>query len=171
MDRSKSKAWSLSMVFLYFLLFISIAVPTIQAQECAADGVCDTHLLCPEWKKKGKCRKDPDHMNKHCPASCYVPTPVTQTEEELIGQTVQFGVQQEAEGDRKEQTMEVIVQSIGYMNKLNTGTARLTKCTNKHEYCSFWATDGECGNNYAWMKKNCGPACGNCHKFQISRKP
>ena len=87
-------------------------------------------------------QKDPEHMKKYCSASCYAPAPITQTEDELIAQTTQFGVQQEAAGDSKEQTMEVILQSIDYMKKLNAGTARLTKCVNKHEFCSFWATDG-----------------------------
>jgi len=192
MTGSQSFFFSILTIFLQLLLLSSIAVSTVSAQECAADGaVCDTHLLCPVWKKEGKCKKDVEHMKKHCPASCYVPIPLTQTPEQLIVQTTQYGVLQEAIGDKKEQTMEVIARSSEYVKNL-TELIRITKCSNKHEYCSFWAADGtsfvcwkivwrsdgllaltndcECERNSAWMKKNCGPACGNCHKFQVSRK-
>lgn len=124
------------------LLFVVCFATTVCAQECTTDGVCDTHLLCPLWKKEGKCKKDAELMQKHCPASCYAPVPVTQTAEELVTQTSQFGVQQEATGDKKEQTMEIIVQSTEYMKKLSEEMIRVTKCSNKHEYCSFWAADG-----------------------------
>ena len=140
-------------ICLQFLLVFSISVATVHSQECASEGaVCDTHLLCPQWKKEGKCKSDTELMQKSCPASCYMPAPLTQTtEEEIIAQTAQYGVEQEAAGDRKEQTMEVILQSVEYMKKLNTGMIRMSKCTNKHEFCSFWAADGA-WKVYCWWK-------------------
>jgi hypothetical protein len=32
--------------------------PTITAQECAKDGVCDTHERCAVWKAEGECYRN-----------------------------------------------------------------------------------------------------------------
>ena len=34
------------------------------------DNCKDTHKYCKSWTKAGFCKKSPDSMLKHCPASC-----------------------------------------------------------------------------------------------------
>lgn len=40
------------------------------AQECAADGACDTHERCTVWKQEGECYRNAEYMAEHCPVSC-----------------------------------------------------------------------------------------------------
>eukprot|EP00526_Cylindrotheca_closterium_P022041 CAMPEP_0113646508 /NCGR_PEP_ID=MMETSP0017_2-20120614/24570_1 /TAXON_ID=2856 /ORGANISM="Cylindrotheca closterium" /LENGTH=111 /DNA_ID=CAMNT_0000558413 /DNA_START=84 /DNA_END=416 /DNA_ORIENTATION=+ /assembly_acc=CAM_ASM_000147 len=102
-----------------FLLLSSIAIMSsmVQAQDCAPNGVCDTHPRCPVWKDEGECKKSAGYMQKYCPVSCgyaNADTP-SHTAAEIIAQSTQFGVEQEAVGESKEQTLGVIRKSIDYM--------------------------------------------------------
>jgi hypothetical protein len=40
------------------LALASLWAPTITAQECAKDGVCDTHERCAVWKAEGECYRN-----------------------------------------------------------------------------------------------------------------
>jgi hypothetical protein len=40
------------------LALVFLWVPTITAQECANDGVCDTHERCVVWKAEGECYRN-----------------------------------------------------------------------------------------------------------------
>jgi len=35
-------------------------------------------------------------------------------------------------------------------------------CSNKHENCDFWASEGECGSNPGYMHNHCPLSCGTC---------
>ena len=35
-------------------------------------------------------------------------------------------------------------------------------CTDSHEKCEYWASQGECENNPVYMKKNCQKSCESC---------
>jgi hypothetical protein len=62
---TKSKA-------LLLLLLLTRDSPGL-AQECTADGKCDTHERCPVWRDQGECVQEKAYMNKYCPASCAHP--------------------------------------------------------------------------------------------------
>ena len=127
-------------LLLQFVLLSSIAISSmiVQAQDCAPNGICDTHPRCPIWKQEGECKKSAAYMQKYCPVSCgYTDTP-SHTAAELIEQSTQFGVKQEATGESQEQTLGVIMKSIEYMKEPRD----VDFCKNKHQYCSFWATVG-----------------------------
>jgi thiol-disulfide isomerase/thioredoxin len=42
------------------------------------------------------------------------------------------------------------------------GKAPAPPCKDEHEDCEFFAGEGECDNNAAWMAKNCRKSCGSC---------
>jgi len=142
-----SPAFSISLP-LQLLLLSSIAVTFIHAQECASDGTCDKDIRCPFWEQEGECHKNAAYMKKNCPVTCGYYASSTggtnnKTPEELVHQTNQFGVEQVATGDRIEQTLEVISNSIEYMKELNNKRIpRRKNCKNLQEYCSFWTTVG-----------------------------
>jgi len=46
------------------------AVVVVTAQNCLANGVCDTHERCSVWEDEGECLLNRAYMLKHCPASC-----------------------------------------------------------------------------------------------------
>jgi prolyl 4-hydroxylase len=56
-------------LFCYLIMMIATASYT-GAQECTADGRCDTHERCPVWREEGECHKTADYMHQYCPASC-----------------------------------------------------------------------------------------------------
>lgn len=45
------KSWAI-------LALVSLWAPTVIAQECAKDGVCDTHERCSNWKAEGECYRN-----------------------------------------------------------------------------------------------------------------
>lgn len=133
----------MSLLLLQFLLLLlsSIVITGTNAQDCAANGVCDGHPRCPVWKQEGECTKSAGYMKKHCRVSCgYAATAInkSQTAVELMEESTQFGVKQEAVGESTEQTLDVISKSIEYMKEPRD----VHFCKNKHEHCSFWATVG-----------------------------
>ena len=123
---------------LQFILLSSIA-STTHAQECAPNGVCDTHPRCPVWKEEGECRASTAYMKKYCPVSCGYAKTAAESAQEIVEQSTQFGVKQEAVGDSQAQTLGIILRSIEYMKEPRD----VRYCKNNHEYCSFWATVGE----------------------------
>lgn len=51
-------------------MFLLGSLNVILAQECAADGACDTHERCSVWRQEGECYRNADYMAEHCPVSC-----------------------------------------------------------------------------------------------------
>lgn len=134
----------------FLLLLLSIVITGTNAQDCAANGVCDGHPRCPVWKQEGECAKSAGYMKKHCPVSCgYAATAIkSQTAAELMEESIQFGVKQEAVGESAEQTLDVISKSIEYMKEPRD----VHFCKNKHEHCSFWATVGTFYSKFSCMR-------------------
>lgn len=147
-----------SSMMLKFLLLISIACTMTNGQDCAANGVCDTHARCPVWKEEGECTMSASYMKKHCPVSCGYGKVLSLSDRELTEKSVQFGVKQVAEGKNKEESLEIISKSIEYMKEPRD----TTRCKNQHEFCSFWATVGTCIDVLLSLKRpvtNSGQYC------------
>ena len=41
-------------------------------------------------------------------------------------------------------------------------------CADDHENCEFWASQGECARNAAFMKEHCAKSCGTCATARCS---
>jgi len=42
--------------------------------------------------------------------------------------------------------------------------SKVSKCTNRHGMCSYWAMNGECEANPGYMREDCSAACQTCWK-------
>lgn len=51
-------------VLLLLVVALTSSRQTVLAQECGADGVCDTHERCPVWKGEGHCTKNAAYMRE-----------------------------------------------------------------------------------------------------------
>jgi prolyl 4-hydroxylase len=98
---------------------------------------------------------------------------LTASDHRLLQRTEDFGIRQVAEGAQLFRTMEVVRQSVTYMNSEETRAlpeSVLKVCENRHEYCAFWAHLGECEKNRAYMVTNCAPSCGTCHLIDMENR-
>jgi prolyl 4-hydroxylase len=164
----------------------------------------DTHEWCAVWRDKGECRRRVDYMRTHCPVSCATAsnnekgsyedtletvandddddTDVLATRIALLETTIAFGERQRADGEQAQETLELIEQTVLYLqsNLVSTSTSaapppplfddimmRHNHCRNRHELCAFWAVLGECDINSAYMHTHCGPSCRSCHVTMI----
>lgn len=82
-----------------------------------------------------------------------------------------FGVAQNIEGDSAAKVAKLLAESKIYMSTVvNVDPAYESVregCQNHEEFCSFWATIGECDSNPAYMKLHCAPACQSCEQLDI----
>jgi ShK domain-like len=167
-----------------------------------SDGA-DTHEWCAIWRDKGECRRRFDYMHQHCPVSCATGSNkenedtmetkghdddddtdvVLTTRMAVLESTIAFGERQRADGEQALETLELIGQTVLYLqsNLASTSAAaaaaatpppplfddmmmmRHNHCRNHHELCAFWAVLGECDINTAYMHTHCGPSCRSCH--------
>jgi len=151
----------------------------------------DRHPNCRFWANHGECESNPTFMLHKCSKSCRsctltAPEPwmddlessieeeeeqeeeeAYQEEEEVFSELT-FGVKQEVEGDEKEKILQTIAAAVEYMKHVVLADPdRFTPefveaCYNRDPLCAFWAAEGECEANPAYMKINCAPVCQTC---------
>ena len=144
--------------------------------------VCeDQHEKCEYWASLGECEANPNYMETNCELSCGMCEEDEEEEEEedesqevakLLERTLNFGVKQEASGSQAPETLDLIRESIEYMdNEANDLPPDvLDNCLNRKELCAFWALVGECKNNPAFMVTNCAPSCKTCHLIDMESR-
>lgn len=141
----------------------------------------DNHENCSGWADMGECEKNPRYMLKNCMKSCGTCEPTIEEEvedvedaSEMLERTAKFGAIQTAEGNRKEETLEVVESMLEYMEKSDDFLLLPSKirqnCKNNNKLCSFWAAIGECQKNMAFMKIQCAPACQSCHLIDMESR-
>jgi prolyl 4-hydroxylase len=90
-----------------------------------------------------------------------------------LARTEDFGMRQVAEGAQAADTMKVVKESVRYMESSETRAlpaSILEVCENRHQFCAFWVTSGECDKNRAYMATNCAPSCKTCHLIDMEAR-
>ena len=105
-------------------------------------------------------------------ASYEVPPPAPKASIETDDFLADYGVPQTVEGEQSALIANNILQSREYMETIVMVNETFDKvrdlCRNKHEFCSFWSSIGECEKNPSYMQTNCGPACQTCEVCRLS---
>jgi len=112
---------------------------------CSSDCV-DKNAFCPDWSKKGYCDSNPEYMHGSCKKSCNKcgttdkttakpTTTTTTTDVPTIKTTTESPITEEPKPD---------------------------SCEDKNEFCSDWASNGDCETNSGYMLPNCKKSCGKC---------
>ena len=182
-----------------FLLALTSAVVASEEIELGTDGMpiratsgstgtsgggscVDTDDRCSVWSSVGECGGNEEFMRKACPQSCgfcssdndgdeYVAAAAADA---LAGLGAEYGEPQTAEGHREEETRALIAKTDEYMKtkvfvKEEYRSVR-ADCRNRDPLCSFWAVEGECEANPAYMTIQCAPACESCLKVDIENR-
>jgi prolyl 4-hydroxylase len=100
-------------------------------------------------------------------------TALSDDDRQWLTRTEEFGLRQVAEGAQAVQTMQVIRESVRYMESDDTQQlpkSILDVCENRHQFCAFWVTTGECDKNKAYMATNCAPSCKTCHLIDMEAR-
>ena len=142
----------------------------------------DENESCGYWTSVGECDTNPNYMHQFCKKSCQScniddvvvvtkdrPTPSFEQPKKTT-----FGVMQAMNGERANEVVVRVTESIAYMESeivLQLEESIRTQCQNRHELCAFWAVLGECEQNIAYMHGNCAPSCMVCHLSQDSMDP
>jgi ShK domain-like len=175
------------------LLVFGLTPRITLAQECGADGVCDTHERCSVWKEEGECTRSRAYMDKHCPVSC------RDAAKEEPRKTTATTKPNSANNNKSSQleheckdvhTRCPVWAELGecadnsdmrkYCAKsCNTCDEQAKElapeqedelCVDTHQECNFWASKGECTNNPAYMLENCPKSCNSCVTRRLKAK-
>jgi prolyl 4-hydroxylase len=69
--------------------------------------------------------------------------------------------------DRIQEAREYMIRDFGRDPKKKR---LLDLCKNKHADCAWWAVEGECEANTAYMTTNCAPVCHTCDQLDMSAR-
>ena len=132
--------------------------------RASGGGSCvDTDDRCSVWSSVGECGGNEEFMRKACPQSCgfcssdndgdeYVAAAAADA---LAGLGAEYGEPQTAEGHREEETRALIAKTDEYMTTKvfveEEYRSVRDDCRNRDPLCSFWAVEGECQANPAYM--------------------
>ena len=99
------------------------------------------------------CSKNAKTMLTRCRKSCGC----------CIKSTDNFGVLQKDDTENVAATRVMIRESLKYVHRIRNSIddAKIRRCENRDEMCSFWASLGDCQDTE--VRKKCMPACQSCH--------
>mmetsp|Transcript_19033 Transcript_19033/g.39883 ORF Transcript_19033/g.39883 Transcript_19033/m.39883 type:complete len:542 (-) Transcript_19033:463-2088(-) len=145
-------------------LLTLLVVQKVSCQECAANGVCDSHKRCSIWKDEGECYRSLSYMKRVCPVSCRnIEKAPRRNECKDIHENCVTWV----ETDECETNSAVVkycplsCQKCKMKTAANNNGERMA-CKDGHQNCQGWADMGECDNNPVYMLENCRKACDVC---------
>jgi hypothetical protein len=137
------------------------------AQECAANGKCDTHERCSVWKEEGECLRNAEYMKEFCPASCMNVERSTNGEcKNLHPRCSLWADLGECEDNEVEMNKFCPKACELCPEDLDAADAKEERCVDKHSTCLYWSNKGECESNKRWMSTNCAKSCGTCETIK-----
>jgi hypothetical protein len=138
------------------------------AQECAANGQCDTHDRCSVWKEEGECLRNEAYMEEFCPASCKgVERSTKGVCKDLHPRCSVWADLGECDANKGE--MSKFCPKACQVCPKDLAAARMKEeegCVDQHASCAFWSEKGECESNKRWMSTNCQKSCETCEKIK-----
>jgi prolyl 4-hydroxylase len=82
---------------------------------------------------------------------------------------VGYGDPQQVSGENQAEVLLRVKQMMHYMRYTVEQNDRFDDvrqhCLNRNEFCAYWAADGECAANPAYMQLNCAAACLSCEDY------
>mmetsp|Transcript_17992 Transcript_17992/g.26087 ORF Transcript_17992/g.26087 Transcript_17992/m.26087 type:complete len:494 (+) Transcript_17992:38-1519(+) len=129
----------------------------------------DSNSECAKWASAGECDANPGYMRANCQKSCG--SCLTNDNRSLIETLSKYGEEQEVQGTKVKDSLEIIRETIAYMENDVFGPnpthdiprETALECKNRDKLCAFWAAIGECEANIAFMITRCAPSCKSCH--------
>ena len=162
--RLMKRAGAVTVALLCLLLGCVMQGPVL-AQECTADGRCDTHERCPVWKEEGQCLKNSSYMREHCPASCADYQKPKTRRGECKDYHVRCPIWAEVgECDENPADMHKYCPKSCETCDESEEVNEDELCMDDDDRCAFWASKGECEANPAYMHTNCAKSCATCAK-------
>ena len=147
------------------LVLLAASLPGLAvAQECAADGTCDTHSRCSAWREEGQCYKNKKYMREHCPVACRE-VDMNSRQRECVDAHPRCAVWAEL-GECSDNTDMKRYCAKSCDSCLNSDD----NCLDNHEKCEMWASSGECQANPNYMLKNCQKSCNSCPTKNSSKR-
>lgn len=148
---------------------LSLLSRLASAQECAANGQCDTHERCSAWKEEGECLRNAEYMKEFCPASCMDVERSTNGEcKDLHPRCSLWADLGECEDNAAEMNKFCTKACQVCPEDLAAGRTKEEDegCEDKHSTCLYWSNKGECESNKRWMSTQCAKSCGTCEKLK-----
>ena len=138
------------------------------AQECAANGECDTHERCSAWKEEGECLRNAEYMKEFCPASCINVERSTNGECKDLHPRCSLWADLGECDDNAAEMNKFCTKACGVCPEdLAAGRVKEEEnCEDKHSSCLYWSNKGECESNKRWMSTQCAKSCGTCEKLK-----
>merc|ERR1719154_95668 len=142
--------------------------------KCKKGNTCeDKNEFCGDWKRKGECTKNPEFMNESCKKSCGKCGTTTSNncvdDNEFCGDW-----QRKGECTRNAEFMNksckkscnacstVTTTTAAPTTTPTEGTTTSSNCKDDNQFCSDWATKGECTRNAEFMNLSCKKSCNSC---------
>jgi len=173
----------------YMKHFVYAENPTHNMTREVVESCRNNEALCSYWAIIGECDVNMSFMTKECAPACKscekigISIRLTETDVSsndtvalMMNDIQEFGVAQTVSGDREQDTLVNVYETVQYMKNIvhaQNPTHNMTReviesCRNNEAMCSYWAVMGECDVNPSFMAKKCAPACKSCEKLDIN---
>jgi hypothetical protein len=157
-----------------------------------AAGPCrDLRDECLAYAAGGGCSEDPRWMRTHCPVACAVcDQRITYVHRKkafghrnsVYSGVVHDGLRDESLGEVPQRLLpghetairDWFEQTVNYLEEVVMVEDRFRSvrdiCQNLQTDCVYWATIGECDNNYDYMIEQCAPVCFECEQLHLEAR-
>lgn len=112
----------------------------------SASSCVDSSEYCKIWADAGECEKNPDNMERNCPASCGT-----------CDKLVEAASQDSDSG-----------KSVETFPEESSAPSSGGDCTDQSDHCVLWAAAEQCTQNAAYMKDMCPLSCQMCSRTNSS---
>merc|ERR1719495_54077 len=136
--------------------------------KCDTSACVDKNRHCASWAKGGQCNSNAAYMKPNCPKSCGTcddtVTPNCKDENKFCSDWASKG-QCNSNPEYMHESCKKSCNKCG--SKTTTTTTTTTpvpvNCEDENEFCSDWASQGQCKSNSGFMHVKCKKSCDRCN--------